>query len=87
MIAPPHPVTLEKSYGPMDDMRGTAFQRYTAPYDFSGVPTLSVPCGLNSEGLPLSLQFVGKHLTEQLLCRVGYAYEQTTEWHSMHPQT
>ncbi len=87
MIAPPHPVTLEKSYGPMDDMRGTAFQRYTAPYDFSGVPTLSVPCGLNSEGLPLSLQFVGKHLAERLLCRVGYAYEQATEWHSMHPQT
>ena len=87
MIAPPHPVTLEKSYGPMDDMRGTAFQRYTAPYDFSGAPTLSVPCGLNSEGLPLSLQFVGKHLAEQLLCRIGYAYEQATEWNSMHPQT
>ena len=85
MIAPPHPVTPEMGYGPMDERRGTAFQRYTAPYDFNGAPTLSVPCGLNSEGLPLSLQFVGKHLAEPLLCRVGHAYEQATDWHDLHP--
>ncbi len=84
-IAPPHAVTPETSYGPMDDRRGTAFQRYTAPYDFNGMPTLSVPCGLTREGLPLSLQFVGKHLDEALLCRVGHAYESATEWHLMHP--
>ena len=84
-IAPPHPVTPDTSYGPMDDRRGTAFQRYTAPYDFNGMPTLSVPCGLTGEGLPLSLQFVGKHLDEVLLCRIGHAYEGATDWHLMHP--
>ena len=84
-IAPPHPVTPDTSYGPMDDRRGTAFQRYTAPYDFNGMPTLSVPCGLTREGLPLSLQFVGRHLDEALLCRIGHAYEEVTEWHLMHP--
>jgi len=35
--------------------------------------------------LPLSLQFVGKHLAEPLLCRVGHAYEQATDWHDLHP--
>jgi len=85
MIGPPHPVTAEMNYGPMDNRRGSAFQRYTAPYDFNGAPTLSVPCGLNSEGLPLSLQLVGKHLSEQLLCRIGHAYEQATDWHNLHP--
>ena len=54
--------------------------RFTAPFDFNGAPTLSVPCGLSSDGLPLSLQFVGKHLQEPLLCRIGCAYEQATEW-------
>lgn len=84
-IAPPHHVTPETLYGPMDDRRGTSFQRYTVPYDFNGMPTLSVPCGLSGEGLPLSLQLVGGHLSEPLLCRVGHAYEGATEWHLMHP--
>ena len=85
MVNPPHPVTAESNYGPMDNRRGTSFQRYTVPYDFNGAPTLSVPCGLNSEGLPLSLQFIGKDLSEPLLCRIGYAYEQATDWHNIHP--
>ena len=84
MSAPPHPVTPEILYGPLPEDRAPKFQRFTAPFDFSGAPTLSVPCGLNREGLPLSLQFVGKDLSEALLCQVGYAYEQTRE--SIHPQ-
>ena len=84
-IGPAYPVTPEALYGPMDSRRGTAFQRYTVPYDFNGAPTLSVPCGLSSDGLPLSLQFVGKRLSEALLCRIGHAYERATEWHSLHP--
>ncbi len=86
VIGPPPVVTDEILYGPMDSLRGTSFQRYTVPYDFNGTPTLSVPCGLNSDGLPQSLQFVGKHLSEPLLCRVGHAYEQATDWHNLHPE-
>ena len=82
---PAYPVTPEMLYGPMDSRRGTAFQRYTVPYDYNGAPTLSTPCGLSSDGLPLSLQFVGKHLSEPLLCRIGHAYEQATEWSGLHP--
>ena len=55
------------------------------PYDFNGAPTISVPCGFSSDRLPLSLQLVGKHLSEQLLCRAGHAYEQATEWHTHRP--
>ena len=85
MLGPAHPVTPEMMYGPMDRRVGTPFQRYTIPYDFNGTPTLTVPCGLSSDGLPLSLQIVGKHLSEPLLCRVGHAYEQATEWHNLRP--
>ena len=84
MSAPPHVVTPEVLYGAYEP-RDPKFQRFTVPFDFNGAPTLSVPCGMNSEGLPLSIQFVGKHLTEPLLCRVGHAYERATPWHDLHP--
>ena len=84
MSAPPHIVTPELLYGPKED-RPTKFQRFTVPFDYNGAPTLSVPCGMNSEGLPLSIQFVGKHLTEPLLCQVGHAYERATPWYNLHP--
>lgn len=85
MTAPPHPVTHEILYGPMPTDRAPKFQRFTAPFDFNGAPTLSVPCGFTSDGLPLSLQFVGSHLAEPVLCKVGHAYERATEWHTLHP--
>ena len=84
-IGPAYPVTPEMLYGEMDRRRGTSFQRYTVPYDFNGYPTLSVPCGLSGDGMPLSLQFVGKRLSERLLVRVGHAYERATEWRDLRP--
>ena len=86
MSAPPHAITPEILYGAYEPRhRHPKFQRFTVPFNYNGAPTLSVPCGMNSEGLPLSIQFVGKHLTEPLLCRVGHAYEIATPWHELHP--
>ena len=85
MSAPPHAITPEILYGGSYEPRVPKFQRFTVPFNYNGAPTLSVPCGMNSEGLPLSIQFVGKHLTEPLLCRVGHAYERATPWHDLHP--
>ncbi len=84
MSAPPHVVTAAMLYGPKET-RPANFQRWTAPFDYNGAPTLSVPCGMNSEGLPLSIQFVGKHLSEPLLCQIGHTYQQATSWHQFHP--
>ena len=61
------------------------FGRFTFPYNCTGSPTLSVPCGFTPDGLPHSLQLVGRHEDEALLCRVGHAYEQATTWHTRHP--
>lgn len=58
---------------------------HTQPFNFSGSPTLSVPCGFSADGLPLSVQFVGRRLSESVLCRIGHAYEQATPWRSKHP--
>ena len=83
MTTPPERVTPEALYGPMDEDEWT-WGRFTIPCDFSGAPTISLPCGLNSEGLPLSIQFVGRHLAEPLLVQVGHAYEDATQ-HRLRP--
>ena len=62
------------------------FQRFTAPFDLSGSPTLSLPCGRSSDGLLHSLQLVGRHGEEALLCRAGHAFERATGWHLLHPE-
>ena len=59
---------------------------FTKPTDLSGSPTLTMPCGFTSDGLPLSVQFIGAHLNEAMLLRIGQAYELATAWHSRHPE-
>ena len=53
--------------------------RFTAPFNFSGSPTISLPCGLRSDGVPASLQLVGRHFEETTLIRAAAAYEATAE--------
>ena len=64
----------------------TGIQQFTAPADFAGTPTVSVPCGFSAAGAPLSLQLVGRDRSEATLCRLGHAYERATEWHLRHPE-
>ena len=85
MLGPAYQVTPEELYGRMPERREPTGQRFTVPFDYNGAPTLSLPCGMHSKGLPLSIQFVGHHLSEPLLCQVGHTYEKATEWHSLHP--
>ncbi len=59
--------------------------RFTAPFNFSGSPTITLPSGIDRAGMPLSLQLVGRHLAEDLLCRSGHAFQRVTDWHTRHP--
>tara|TARA_B100001750_G_scaffold220719_1_gene208652 strand:+ start:109 stop:1506 length:1398 start_codon:yes stop_codon:yes gene_type:complete len=85
LIAPPHTITPEMLYGPSKLIHNKNFQKFTIPYDFNGTPTLCTPSGFTEDGLPLSIQFVGKHLSEPLLCQIGNAYEKLTGFTSAHP--
>ena len=62
-----------------------ALLRYTAPFDLTGSPTITLPGGFTAGGMPLAFQFVARHFAEDLLCRAGYAYQQATDWHRRHP--
>ena len=58
---------------------------FTVPNCIAGIPALSVPCGKTKSGLPIGIQFLGPRLSEELLYRVAYAYEQNTD-HKIHPK-
>ncbi|MDD5678951.1 MAG: Asp-tRNA(Asn)/Glu-tRNA(Gln) amidotransferase subunit GatA [Kiritimatiellae bacterium] len=58
---------------------------FTASVNLAGTCALSVPCGFTSDGLPVGLQVVGPAFGEETILRVGYAYEQTTDWRRRKP--
>jgi len=84
----PFAIPPEVHYGGMAGfdpyMPNVQFQ-FTVPADFAGTPTISLPCGENSNGVPYTIQFMGAPLTEAMLCRIAFGYEQATVWHTKHP--
>lgn len=59
--------------------------RNTWPFDVTGLPAISIPCGFSKSGLPIGLQIVGAPFAESTVLAVAYAYEQATEWHRRKP--
>lgn len=58
---------------------------FTCAVNIAGIPAISIPCGFTSDKLPLGMQLIGPRLSEELIFKTAYAYEQKTEWHTMHP--
>lgn len=57
----------------------------TVSINIGGVPAMSVPCGLDSEGMPIGFQLIGNHFDEETLYRAAYTYEQNTDFKSNKP--
>lgn len=58
---------------------------YTVSLNLAGICGISVPCGFDSNKLPIGLQIIGPHMGEEAILQAAYAYEQSTEWHKMSP--
>jgi len=58
---------------------------FTISANLAGVPAMSLPCGFSHRGLPIGMQVLAAPFREDLLFRVGYAYEQATDWHRRAP--
>jgi amidase len=71
-------------YGADPDVLG-AIMRFTAPFDFSGSPTVTLPNGVDRAGMPLSMQIVGPKLGEAAIIRAAHAYQSATDWHTRQP--
>jgi aspartyl-tRNA(Asn)/glutamyl-tRNA(Gln) amidotransferase subunit A len=59
---------------------------FTIPVNLAGICGVSVPCGFTSEKLPVGLHIVGPALREDVILKVGHAYEQATPWHLQKPE-
>jgi aspartyl-tRNA(Asn)/glutamyl-tRNA(Gln) amidotransferase subunit A len=57
--------------------------KFTYPFSLSYLPSVSIPCGLTSDGLPIGLQLVAP--AEKTILRVAHAFQQATDWHTRLP--
>ena len=58
---------------------------FTTSVNLAGLPGLSVPCGLDADGMPIGLQLIAPAFAEETALRVGDAYQRATEWHQRRP--
>ncbi|HKZ52484.1 MAG TPA: amidase [Candidatus Acidoferrales bacterium] len=85
---PAFPPLIGELYVQSGDLREhviDAFLRFSIPYNLTGLPAISVPCGFSSSGLPIGLQIAGRAFDEPTVLRVAHAYEAHTEWHLRKP--
>lgn len=59
--------------------------RYTAPFDLSGHPTLTLPGGMTGDNVPTGFQIVGRAFDESVVLAAGHAFQKTTKWHLGRP--
>ena len=59
---------------------------YTVPASLAGLPGVSMPCGIHSNGRPIGLQLLGEHFTEAKLLHLADAWQKATDWHQRHPK-
>jgi amidase len=83
LVMPTTPMTAHR-YNPNQTVgeqigHGWNMLANTAPFNFTGHPSLSVPCG-KSNGLPVGMMLSGRHFDDGTLLRVAYAFEQQTSW-------
>jgi aspartyl-tRNA(Asn)/glutamyl-tRNA(Gln) amidotransferase subunit A len=58
---------------------------FTVSTNLTGLPAISLPCGLSSEQLPIGVQLTGRMFDETRLFGLAYAFEQDTRWHTLSP--
>lgn len=65
--------------------RARVLTRFTAPFNLTRLPALSVPCGFSRENLPVGLQVVSRTWNEAGVLRVGLSFQHATDWHTRRP--
>ena len=81
LITPTSPTVAfdigEKSNNPMEMYMADIC---TVPINVAGVPAISIPCGVDKTGMPIGMQIIGKHFSEETILNAAYTYEQKTKF-------
>lgn len=91
LVMPTLPVTVPNLGQETVTIRGVeqtvfaAMLRNTEPFNLTGQPAMTVPCGFSADGLPIGLMVYAKPFDEAMALRVAYAYQQATEWRTRRP--
>ncbi|MEL7333523.1 MAG: Asp-tRNA(Asn)/Glu-tRNA(Gln) amidotransferase subunit GatA [Cyanobacteria bacterium J06560_2] len=86
LVSPTAPSTAFKAGANDDPLSMYLLDLMTIPVNMAGLPGMSIPCGFDTDGMPIGLQLVSNVLREDLLFEVGSAYESSTDWHTMQPK-
>ena len=76
------PAPAFEGYDPTTTVRGRSF---TAPFNVTGLPAISVPCGFTEDGLPIGMQIAGKPFDEPGVIQAAYTYQQHARWYEGRP--
>ena len=88
LVTPTAPTAAFKLGEKMDDpLQMYLSDIFTISANLSGVPGISVPCGLNAQGLPMGIQFMAKPFNEETLFQVAYAFEDKAGFKNHKPKT
>jgi len=70
---------------PLLDKRGNYLMLSTIPFNVTGLPSMSIPCGFSALGLPIGMQIVGGLFREETVIQVAHAYERNAGWYKRRP--
>ncbi len=82
LILPTTPIAAPVLAGEDAVERARQLTRFTAPFNLTGMPALSIPCGFTKNGLPIGLQIASRAWNETSVLRTGYAFQSVTDWHT-----
>lgn len=86
LLAPVSPTLPWKLGEKLDDpLKMYLSDVHTVSANISGNPSLAIPAGFSNNNLPIGIQLIGPHFSEETLFRIGHAFEQATEFHKQKP--
>jgi aspartyl-tRNA(Asn)/glutamyl-tRNA(Gln) amidotransferase subunit A len=85
LLASPTMSSPAPAFTGIDAMTTSRRISFTGPYNLTGMPAISVPCGFTPAGLPVGLQLAGKPFDEPTVLRAAYAYQQQARWFEKRP--
>ena len=83
------PVTTSTAYdfgSKKDPVSAYLSDLYTVPMSLAGLPCMSMPCGIHSNGRPIGVQITCARFNEAKMLGIAHAWQQATDWHLRHPE-